>query len=90
MERNSRLCPYETLVAEGGFFEPDAELMGHLTRHRRELSSWMRAGSLRQYCLSSFGGGYVSSLRNETHDTWAGISARTASVKPRLEVAGGR
>jgi hypothetical protein len=43
MRRNSRLSLHEALVAEGGFFEPDDELIGHLILHRRELSYWMRA-----------------------------------------------
>jgi hypothetical protein len=43
MGRNSRLSLYEALVSEGRVFEPDAELVGHLIHHRRELSSWMQA-----------------------------------------------
>jgi hypothetical protein len=29
--------------AESGFAEPDAELVGHLICHRKELAYWMRA-----------------------------------------------
>ena len=43
MGRNSRLSLYEALVDGGRVFEPDAELVGHLIHHRRELSSWMQA-----------------------------------------------
>lgn len=43
MVRNSRLSLSEALVAEGGLFEPDDELLGYLIRNRRELSSWMFA-----------------------------------------------
>jgi hypothetical protein len=43
MGRNSRLSLSEALVAEGGFFELEDELVDHLIRHRSELSSWMRA-----------------------------------------------
>jgi hypothetical protein len=37
MERNSRSSLAEVWGAESRFSEPDAELMGHLIRHREEL-----------------------------------------------------
>lgn len=43
MKRNSRSALAEVWDAESGFSEPDAELVGHLVRHREELACWMRA-----------------------------------------------
>jgi hypothetical protein len=43
MKRNSRSALAEVWDAESGFAEPDAELVGHLIRHRKELAYWMRA-----------------------------------------------
>jgi hypothetical protein len=43
MGSTRRLSLYEAFVAEGGSFEPDAELVAHLVAHREELSSWMSA-----------------------------------------------
>jgi hypothetical protein len=43
MGRNSRLSLSEALFAEGGAFEPEAELVRHLLDNREELSSWMHA-----------------------------------------------
>jgi len=43
LRHTSRLSLYEAFVAAGDQFEPDAELLDHLVRHREELSSWMRA-----------------------------------------------
>ena len=62
MGRTSRLSLYEALVSEGGSFEPDAELVGHLIRHRKELSSWMRA-SLEEPREGRPGQGPEASLR---------------------------
>ena len=43
MKRNSRSALADVWDAESGFSEPDAELVGHLIRHREELACWMRA-----------------------------------------------
>jgi hypothetical protein len=42
MKHNSRSSLSEVWNVRGGFSEPDAELVGLLIRHRRELASWMR------------------------------------------------
>jgi SAM-dependent methyltransferase len=42
MKRNSRFALAEVWEGESGFAEPDAELVGHLIRHREELAYWMR------------------------------------------------
>jgi hypothetical protein len=43
MKRNSRSALAEVWEGESGSAEPDAELVGHLIRHREELAHWMRA-----------------------------------------------